>query len=254
MRVLVTGSSGLLGSKLLAAMRSRPELVPLAAARRAPDARHADAVAFWSLDITDRRRVQGIFGEAAPHAVVHAAAMTDVDGCELDPERAWAVNVAGTEHVVEACEQVGASLVHLSTEYVFDGEAGPYVETDQPRPLSVYGKTKLASERVVARCGQRWAVARTTVVFGYAPRARHNFVLWLLDRLARGERVRVVADQVGSPTLADNLAEMVLALVTEGGHGENFPRQGIHETTRHYFQALSVLKLGNLGQSRFDFT
>src|SRR5439155_8328743 len=109
--------------------------------------------------------------------------------------------------------------VHLSTEYVFDGQNGPYSEDDATNPLGVYARTKLESERAVAtRCG-RWAVARTTVLFGYAPHVRPNFVLWLLDQLERRRRVRVVADQIGSPTLADNLAAMVLALATRGAQG-----------------------------------
>ncbi len=219
MRVLVTGSNGLLGSKLLAAMRARPDLVALAASRDPSPAESLADVPYYPLDVTDGAAVAGVLRDARPDVVIHAAAMTDVDGCELKPDEAWAVNVVGTQHVVEACNRLGASIVHLSSEYVFDGRAGPYAETDRPNPLSVYGRSKLASEQAVASCRGRWAVARTTVVFGYSPAARRNFVLWLLERLAHGDPVRIVADQVGSPTLADSLAEMVLALATRGGHG-----------------------------------
>ncbi len=219
MRILVTGASGLLGRKVLAALRRQQGWEPIATAR-APGSLPRDEVGtVYPLDVCDRDQVRAALTRTRPAAVIHTAAMTDVDGCEREPERAWAVNVGGTQIVAEACARVSARLVHLSTEYVFDGRAGPYRESDAPNPLSVYGRTKLESERAVAASCERWAVARTTVLFGYAPGVRANFVLWLLGRLARGERTRVVADQIGSPTLADNLADMVLALAGDGGHG-----------------------------------
>src|SRR5204863_2541762 len=137
----------------------------------------------------------------------------------------------------------GAGVVHLSTEYVFDGATGPYTEDDPPNPISVYGRTKLESERVLAALASHWAVARTTVLFGYAPSARPNFVLWLLDRLARGERARVVADQVGSPTLADNLAEMVLALATGAARGI-YHTVGASRLSRYAFAQLAARIFG----------
>jgi dTDP-4-dehydrorhamnose reductase len=219
MRVLVTGSNGLLGSKLLAAMSERADLIPLASSRSASPLAPIAGVPYFPLDVTDEAALSRVVDETRPEAVIHTAAMTDVDGCERDPEGAWILNVQGTRNVASACERIGASLIHISSEYVFDGREGPYVETDRPNALSVYGRTKLASEEAVARCSQRWVVARTTVLFGHAPSARRHFVLWLLGQLARGESVRIVDDQVGSPTLADNLAEMLLALTTRGGQG-----------------------------------
>jgi dTDP-4-dehydrorhamnose reductase len=234
MRVVVTGSNGLLGSKLLLAMSRRADLAPLALSRNARPLAPIPGVPYFSLDVTDEAALSRVIGETRPDAVIHTAAMTDVDGCERDPEGAWILNVQGTRNVASACERVGASLVHLSSEYVFDGRAGPYVETDPPNALSVYGRTKVASEQAVAESCQRWVVARTTVLFGHVPAARRHFVLWLLGQLASGESVRIVDDQVGSPTLADNLAEMLLALSTRGA-------QGIYHT------------VGASRLSRFDF-
>src|SRR5262249_44383449 len=124
-----------------------------------------------------------------------------------------------------------------------DGPAGPYTEDDTPNPISVYGRTKLESERILAAQSSRWAVARTTVLFGYAPSARPNFVLWLLDRLARSEGCRVVADQIGSPTLADNLAEMVLALATSDARGI-YHTVGASRLSRHAFAQLAARTFG----------
>jgi dTDP-4-dehydrorhamnose reductase len=218
-RVLVTGSHGLLGSKLLAVLVARPDCEPIGASRGPCVNRALGDFEYLQLDVTDRSRVWEAVQAVRPEAVIHTAAMTDVDGCEREPARAHELNVVGTAHVAEAAAAVGAHLVHLSTEYVFDGRAGPYAEDDPVNPLSVYGRTKLESEQVVAAMCERWAVARTTVLYGYAPGVRPNFVLWLLDRLERGERTRVVADQIGSPTLADNLADMTLALALGGAQG-----------------------------------
>jgi dTDP-4-dehydrorhamnose reductase len=138
-----------------------------------------------------------------------------------------------------ACREAGARLVHISTEYVFDGEGGPYGEEDVPNPISFYGRTKLASEKAVQENTADWVIARTTVLFGQAPNVRPSFVAWLVDRLARGETVRVVDDQVGSPTLADNLAQMLLALLDSG-------RRGLYNTVgdsvldRHSFAVMAA--------------
>src|SRR5262249_8374140 len=133
--------------------------------------------------------------------------------------------------------------VHLSSEYVFDGTVGPYTEDDPPNPISVYGRTKLESEHILAALAPSWAVARTTVLFGYAPSARPNFVLWLLDRLARPQPCPVVADQVGSPTLADNLAEMVLALAPCDARGI-YHTVGASRLSRHAFAQLAARTFG----------
>jgi dTDP-4-dehydrorhamnose reductase len=160
-----------------------------------------------------------VLDEARPNAVVHTAAMTDVDDAERRRDEAWAINADGTANVARACAARGVHLVYLSTEYVFDGEDGPYAEDAPTNPLGWYARTKRAGELAVAAAGGSWTVARSTVLYGYAPHLRPNFVLWLLRQLRAGEVVPVVHDQVGSPTLADNLAEMVLALATSRARG-----------------------------------
>src|SRR5262249_34871921 len=179
MRVLVTGSNGLLGSKLLSALLLRSDIIPIAVSR-APCANHAlGAFAFHRVDVTDAEQTRRLLDQTDPDVVIHTAAMTDVDGCERDPDAAWRLNVEGTASVARAAAGVGAHVVHLSSEYVFDGTVGPYTEDDPPNPISVYGRTKLESEHILAALAPSWAVARTTVLFGYAPSARPNFVLWL---------------------------------------------------------------------------
>ena len=212
MRVLVTGSNGLLGTKVLERLVGSASDEPFAASRGPCANGYLGAFSFLPLDVVDADAVERVLEEVEPEVVVHTAAMTDVDGCERDRDRARAVNADGTANVARACAARGAHLVQLSTEYVFDGTAGPYSETDPTNPLGWYAQTKRDGELAVVAAGGTWTITRTTVLYGYAPHVRANFVLWLLGKLRAGERVRVVDDQIGSPTLADNLAEMVLAL------------------------------------------
>jgi dTDP-4-dehydrorhamnose reductase len=210
--LLVTGGNGLLGTKLIEQALADGALSVVSVSRRPCSNGYLGAFPFYQVDLAEPGAFREIAERVRPDRVIHTAAMTDVDGCERRPAEARRDNVAATQQVAAACQAVGAHLVHLSTEYVFDGKAGPYVERDPPHPISVYGRTKLESERVVATIDPAFAIARTTVLYGQAPNVRPNFVTWLIGALAAGQQVRVVDDQVGSPTLADNLAEMCLAL------------------------------------------
>ena len=218
-KVLVTGSNGLLGTKVLARLLDTGIAEPLAASRGSLANAYLGSFPFWQLDVTDTAAVQGVLGEARPDVVIHTAAMTDVDACERFRNEAWAINADGTANMARACAARGIRLVFLSTEYVFDGTSGPYAEDDAANPLGWYAKTKHAGEQSVRAAGGSWAVARTTVLYGHAPHVRQNFVSWLLSKLEQGERVSVVNDQIGSPTLADNLAEMVTALAMSDAQG-----------------------------------
>ncbi|MSQ10440.1 MAG: dTDP-4-dehydrorhamnose reductase [Dehalococcoidia bacterium] len=208
--VLITGSNGLLGDKVLARAVGRYRVTGISAAP-CVNPEHGDFT-FRQVDIRDRDAVMRVMHETRPDVVLHTAAMTNVDGCERDPETAWAVNAMGTMHLADACVQTGARMVLLSTDYVFDGEHGPYREDDRPRAISAYGRSKLAAEQTTAATCEDYAIARTSVLYGWSPHARTNFVTWLAGELRAGKEVKVVTDQTSSATLADNLADMVLAL------------------------------------------
>lgn len=218
-RVLVTGGNGLLGTKtieLLLAQGRHPISVSLE-----PEAMNMflGEFPYRQLDITDEAAVSALLRDERPDAVIHTAAFTAVDACESQRDLCRRVNVDGSANVARGCRRIGARLAHISTEYVFDGEAGPYSEEDVPRPISHYGATKLESERAVAREWDDLVIARTTVLVGHAPNVRPGFIAWLVSKLGQGVRVSIVDDQVGSPTLADNLAQMVVALLDSGRHG-----------------------------------
>lgn len=193
MRVFVTGGRGQVGRELARLLPS--DSVYLATHK--------------SDDVTDERIVAAIVRER-PDVVIHAAAMTDVDACERDPDRAHAVNALGSRLVARGAAQAGAHLLALSTDYVFDGQKGrPYIESDQPNPLSVYGASKLAGEQAVFEETDRAAVVRTAWVFG---EGKSHFITFVMARLRQGEPVRAVVDTFGSPTSTKDLAAVLLQL------------------------------------------
>jgi len=168
-------------------------------------------------DITDSTAVDRAFDKAEPDIVIHCAAFTAVDDCEIEPQLASNVNAEGTHNVARACRRRGTPLLYLSTDYVFDGEkTEPYVETDLPHPLNVYGQTKLAGEEVVKELAGHFWIVRVSWLFG--PWGK-NFVRAILDQAQRGRPLRVVADQVGAPTYTMDLAKKIEDIFTtaEGG-------------------------------------
>ena len=192
MRVLITGALGQVGRELSVAFEGHEVL----------------AAGHVELDVGDRDSVLQALTTLQPDAVVHAAAWTDVDGCEADPDRAMRVNALGTRHVAEGCRLAGARLCYLSTDYVFPGDADrPYTEWDPVGPRSVYGRSKLAGEQEI---GPGDTIVRTAWVCG---RYGRNFVRSILKAAAERAEVTVVDDQHGCPTFADDLATMIARLV-----------------------------------------
>lgn len=205
-RILVVGSNGLLGQKVAEQLlRGSNYHITLASIEDRP-VRDLHAAPYLQVDITNRKQVRDAVAAVNPEVIFNCAAMTNVDACETEREAAWKINVGGVEHLIDAARKKTIVLIHVSTDYVFDGRHGPYAEEDRPEPLSYYGKSKLASENVLRSSGLPHFIARTMVLYGQAPGVKPNFALWLIQSLQEKKQVKVVDDQIGNPTLVDDLA------------------------------------------------
>ncbi len=207
MKILITGSNGLLGQKLIKLLGNKPDIELLATSKGANRVSNQEGYKYQSLDITNQQEINTIFDAFKPNVVINTAAMTNVDACEDDKELCWDLNVNAVKYMIAAAEKYNTHLIHLSTDFVFDGEAGPYKETDQPNPLSYYGKSKYEAEKLLQASNIKWAIARTIIVYGVAENmSRSNIVLWAKEALAKGNPLNIVDDQFRSPTLAEDLA------------------------------------------------
>lgn len=211
MRILVVGANGLVGSRLVTELLRREHRVTgmgRGASRVSPK------VPFVSVDLSEAERVTMTIEVTRPEVIVNCAAMTDVDGCEREPSKAWAANVEGVATLAKAARVAGSHFIHVSTDYVFDGDAGPYDVDAIPNPRGVYALSKHAGEEAVrALCEKdRWAIARTAVVYGWPAAGQKNFGSWLVDSLSKRQPVKLFEDQWVSPSLALSVAEMLADL------------------------------------------
>jgi dTDP-4-dehydrorhamnose reductase len=208
LKLLITGASGLYGSKLAQIALSKNYEVYSSDIQELSVYRN-----FVKLDISGKTQVDEAFKTIKPDVVVHAATLTDVDKCELNKELAWKVNVEGTKNIVEAAKITGSFLIYITTDYVFGGETGRYKETDAPNPINYYGVTKLKAEEIV-KTQKKYFIARPSVMYGSTPSAgKINFALWIIENLRKGEHIKIVTDQWNTPTLNTNLAEMTLEVI-----------------------------------------
>lgn len=207
-KILITGSNGLLGQKLVLLLANQSDIHLIATARGKNRLPFTEGYEYQEMDITNPEQVAEIIEQVKPNAIIHTAAMTNVDQCEFEKDLCWAMNVKAVEYLTEACEKHDIYLCHLSTDFVFDGKAGPYSEEAQPSPVSYYGWTKYAAEEVVKRSKCRWSIARTVLVYGIvSDMSRSNIILWVKKSLEEGKNIKVVTDQFRTPTLAEDLAK-----------------------------------------------
>jgi len=207
MRILITGSNGLLGQKVvdLCLSKGLPFLATSSGENRyskCPDSQ------YQTLDITDEANIKVVFDQYLPTHIIHTAAMTNVDACEAQPEACDLVNRQAVYMLAKASLAIGAHFQLLSTDFVFDGEAGPYKETDQPNPLSVYARSKYEAEQLLQEVdGLNYSIVRTIIVYGQGEQlSRSNLILWAKEALQEGKPLNIVDDQFRAPTWADDLA------------------------------------------------
>lgn len=207
MKILITGSNGLLGQKLVRQCLKQ-NINFLASSKGVNRNNECPDEKYSSLDICDANKIQEVFDSYKPTHVIHTAAITNVDYCEDNPEECEQVNVMATQLLFEAAQKCKAHFQLLSTDFVFDGEKGNYEETDQPAPLSVYARSKVEGENLLLNApSDNWSIVRTIIVYGIGNNlSRSNIICWAKDVLTKGQEITIVNDQFRAPTWADDLA------------------------------------------------
>ena len=219
-KVLVTGSNGLLGQKIIYSLIERKDIDLLASSKGLNRLITKSGYKYIDLDITKNDEVKKVFENETPDAVINCAAMTNVDYCEENQDSCWEINVNAVENLAKSCEVSKSHLLHLSTDFVFDGKSGPYTENDKPNPLHFYAKSKLKSEEIVKKIMTNWTIARTIIIYGITDNmSRSNIVLWAKSEIGKGNTINVVNDQYRSPTLAEDLAKGCISIIDKSAYG-----------------------------------
>ena len=218
-RVLVCGSNGLVGQRLALQFGHTTEYEVLHTSHHRNFHLDRQLFDYTQLDITNRGDVKSLVMSYRPDVIVNTAAISSVDQCEQQRDAAWRVNVNGIEHLTVAARLIGAKVIHLSTDYVFDGKYGPYAEGDRVNPINYYGKTKLAGENVVIAGGVPYAILRVILLFGTGVNLKNNFATWVIENLRAGKRIRCAVDQVCNPTYVGTVANAVLNVIEHDASG-----------------------------------
>jgi dTDP-4-dehydrorhamnose reductase len=219
-KILVTGSNGLLGQKLTDMLRYHSDYELIASSKGENRYPETEGYTYEQLDVTDYIDIERLIVKYQPYAVIHTAAMTNVDQCESEKEACQKLNVDSVAHLIKLANQHPFYLVHLSTDFIFDGTTGPYKETDAPNPLSLYGHSKNDAELLLLASNINYSILRTIIVYGVAAAmSRSNIVLWAKGALEKGSPIKVVNDQYRMPTLAEDLAKACILAIEKRAQG-----------------------------------
>ena len=212
MKILITGANGLLGQHLVKLLLKATTNDVIATSKSEPRFIIQDSrVHYYSLDITDGIAVNLLIEKLQPDTIIHCAALTQVDECEVNPIKAWEVNVTATRFLVDAAKKNNAFFIFVSTDFVFDGMHGPYKEEDTVNPVSYYGSTKVAAEKAVAESGLPFTIVRTCLLYGnILAGSRTNIIAWVKENLEQDKKIKVVSDQWRTPTYIEDLAKGIL--------------------------------------------
>lgn len=236
--IIVTGSNGLLGQKIIYALRNRTDIKCISTSLGENRMKEKSGYIYQELDITNQSEVYKIFDLYKPDAVINTAAMTNVDACESKREEAWLLNVQSVQSLINACSVHQSHLVHLSTDFVFDGRSGPYIETDEPNPLSFYAHSKYEAEKLILASSVSASIIRTIIIYGVVDdNSRSNVVLWAKNALENKKQITVINDQFRSPTLAEDLAKACITAAIKKSKGI------YHVSGREVMNILEMVKI-----------
>lgn len=207
MKVLITGSNGLLGQKIVKQLTARG--IPFTASSIGPN-RNPDCSAefYQAMDICSQQAINTVLQQVNPTHIIHTAALTNVDFCELNPALCYEINVKATASLIVEAKKINAHIQLLSSDFIFDGQNGPYTETDLPNPLSHYATSKWQAEQLLIKSeNKNWSIVRTIIVYGQGHQlSRSNLIVWARESLLSKQAISVVDDQFRAPTWADDLA------------------------------------------------
>jgi dTDP-4-dehydrorhamnose reductase len=244
-RILITGANGMLGQRTVDFYSHHKNFELLALSIENEPI--FNSIEYVTCDITDRDNVKKIIFDFCPDFIVNAAAYTNVDKSETKREIAWKVNVKAVEYIAEAARAIDAHIIHISSDYIFDGEKGPYAENAVPNPLGYYGRTKLASENALRISGTIYTILRTNVLYGTKLNNNPDFVKWLVQALNKNEKINIVTDQFNNPTFIDDLVQVVSKVI-------EFDKTGLYhvggrEFLSRYDFALKIAECFQLDES-----
>ncbi len=232
-RILLIGANGMLGQRIVEFFSKMQNIQLLCCSvEELPFFENADYI---SCDISKRDEIKKVVFDFYPDVIINAAAYTNVDKSETERELAWKINVKGVEYLAESARIIDAHLIHISSDYVFDGKSGPYNENEKPNPIGYYGRTKLASENALRISGSINTIIRTNVLYGIASKSRPDFVRWVVQSLRDNKEIRIVIDQINNPTFIDDLVQAINKII-------DFNKTGIFNIG------------GKVFLSRYDFT
>lgn len=219
-KVLLTGSNGFIGQKMITEILANKDFDLIALSRG--ENRHplAEGYLYIDADVCHSERLFDVISQHRPHFVIHTVAMANVEACEEDIEACRRINIDPVTTLIVLAEQYNFHLIHLSTDFIFDGKGGPYAETATPNPLNEYGKSKLGAEQILQASNMKWSIIRTILVYGMPDdKNRSNLILWVKSSLEAGKQINVVTDHYRMPTLVEDLAKATLTIVDREATG-----------------------------------
>jgi dTDP-4-dehydrorhamnose reductase len=209
-RVLVIGSNGMLGQTIVKLAKDKNFTI-LAASNE--DTSYLDDFMYVKIDISDELQVADLILNTKPEFIINTAAYTNVDKSETEKELAEKINVKGVEYLARYANKASSHLIHISSDYVFDGKNGPYTEMDNPNPIGFYGLTKLLGEQVIEKNTSLYTIIRTNVLYGPAKYGRPDFVKWVYNNLKDNKSINIVTDQINNPTYLIDIASAIITIL-----------------------------------------
>ena len=219
-KILITGSNGLLGQKLVNLFSDIGTYEVFALSRGNDRNETSNKYAYYNIDITNSKKLVELINSLKPHFIVNCAAMTNVDECQKEKEKCDLINVEAVKTLVNCAQENNTHLIQISTDFIFDGDNGPYKEEDEPNPINYYGQSKLKSEDIIISSEIKYTILRTILVFGIVDNmSTNNIVLFVKKALENKQEVTMVDDQYRMPTFVDDLAQACLLSIQKQAYG-----------------------------------